>query len=428
MNKETIHPMESKFNTSHEIGPSVHVGSQTMEFFEGDPKEQSYEARHLAAGKAGDIVVVRNIDSDYLSYWKSLTDSAKVLDLGNIQPGLPLTKVLLSDQPSLEWIQAHMSGKATLQVFLPTRLEEQLAKALSIPLHGSAEIADLYGTKSGIRLLADEFGITMSPGFICTSTEQVKQAATYLLQEGGCSALAVKHDLSTGGGWSAKVTTIDLPDIAAILTEKVGNGNFTDGKDVVVVEGWIDNAKASVCAHIEIPSEGDPVICAGWQQVIDTDGITYLGAGPLVMNQKAMDSFYEQASKLAYALKAKGAVGSFGPDFLITEDDKAVMLELNARTPATRFPLAIVKALKPEIGSGFMAKHVKIPGKKPVRFADIQDALGPLLITKSQGDETRGVVPFNVGLLPYGMFDLVAIAPSWEEAQEIMNKAQALFH
>ena len=40
-------------------------------------------------------------------------------------------------------------------------------------------------------------------------------------------------------------------------------------------------------------------------------------AKPLILSGKAQESFDKQLLRLAYKLQEKGAIGSYGPDFLI---------------------------------------------------------------------------------------------------------------
>lgn len=427
--KESAIPMEKYFTPGFKTGHAVHVGSQTMPDCRNSAQEQAYEGRHLAAAHEGDITVVRRIDFDYLAYWTSLMDSSHVVML----PHAPLTgylsEHLLNNPRLLGLVKEDMALDSKLMVFNSTPREEFLARKLDIPLHGSSEINDLYGTKSGIRRLAQEFDLTMSPGFICDTVEEA-QKAMYVLGN-NFSSVAMKHDMSIGGGRSKRVDTKGGGNVEDYLDE-ISGGSFKPGKDTVVIEGWL-KSKASVCAHIEMVEGQDPVICSAWNQLMDKDGITYVGAGPLSISDNALNSLNHQLKKLVQALQSKGAVGSYGPDFAITSNeeenfkpDTAVMLELNTRVPATAFPLEIVKQVKGEIGSGFLAQHIRLG--KPAAFSEIAEILysNGLLVT-SKDNKATGVVPFNVGLLPWGVFDIAAMANSWEETQRVAEKVKALF-
>ena len=124
------------------------------------------------------------------------------------------------------------------------------------------------------------------------------------------------------------------------MLDEIAGGRFVDGRDTVVVEGWLAS-KAALCAHIEIVAGHAPIVSAAWQQIIDDDGTSYLGAGPLTLSTRALASFVARVNCLAAALRQVGAVGSYAPDFLVVADhetraepDTSVLIELNARIPA----------------------------------------------------------------------------------------------
>lgn len=421
--------MEQYFAPGFKTKPAVHIGSQTMRFFHGIAKEQAYEAWHLAGASVNDVVVTRNLDPLYIQYWQSLVDNPTVINYRDDEPGIFLTESILKNPDVIAQIKKNMHASSRLMVFLPTELEQKMADTLGIPLHGSVRISNIYGTKSGIRQLAAEAKIPMAPGFICRSYKELKKAIEILREH--FTKIIIKHDLSLSGLYSKKLICKKVGNLRKHLDE-VSGGRFVEGKDLVVVEGWI-KSNASLCAHIEIAEGKDPVVCAGWQQIIDSDGITYIGAGPLRLSKKALNSFLSQTHKLAWALKKNGAVGSYGPDFLVTaaeetslEPDTCILVELNARAPYTAFPLETVKHLRGKIGEGFCSLHITLP--KAVSFWEIKRILSEnRLLINGKNDSVRGVVPFNIGLLPWKLFDVVAMAETWEETKHIVQKVKKLF-
>ncbi len=421
--------MEDYFKPGFKTKPAVHVGSQTVQLFHNNAEEQAWEGYHLAGAGSKDLVVLRNFDESYITYWNSLMGKTNIINLSNVDMGKFLTEVILENPSIINLIKSKMSPDSKLMVFLPTSLEKRLANKLKIPLHGSPKISLLYGTKSGIRKLADEVGIPMPQGFICTTFIQVKKAIKSLSKL--FKTIVIKHDLSLSGYFSKKVEINDIGRIKKLL-DQIAGGKFIEGRDIVVVEGWL-KSKASLCAHIEVLPNQEPIICSGWQQIIDRDGISYIGAGPLQLSNKAMDSFMTETLKLANALKQKRAVGSYGPDFIVTADsetsmesDSCILVELNARVPYTAFPLEIIKQVKGKIGNGFYTQHIKL--SKPVYFSEIKEILQKekLLISEKES-KARGVVPFNVGLLPWKLFDVIVMANSWKETKQIIEKVRKVF-
>lgn len=415
--------IEDYFNPGFKTKPAVIIGSQTLKLFRGNIMEQAWEGCSLAAASKDDVAIVRNFDLIYLNYWRSLMDDPFVINLKNDSRDLKryLTEVILENPKIIKQIKHNMHPSSILMVFLSTFLERKLADRFGIPLHGSPKIDQLYGTKSGIRKLAEEVSIPMAPGFICSTYTQVRKAIKNLADS--FETVVIKHDKSISGYFAKKLTVKEISKLKTYLNEIAG-GKFVEGKDIVVVEGWVKST-ASLCAHIEIIDKQKPIICGGWQQIIADDGISYRGAGPLMLSSKAMGSFNTQVNRVTSALYERGAIGSFGPDFLIV-DDECLLTELNSRVPYTAFALEIIKQIKGKVGSGFLAQHIQL--RDDVSFTHIKEALQreKLLISKKDKN-AQGVVPYNVGLLPWKLFDVVIMADDWEKVLSIMQKVNTLF-
>lgn len=421
--------MEDYFSPGYKTKPAVHIGSQSMRLYASDELEQAIEGLHMAAASEGDIVVVRNIDPLYIKYWQNLMGNVEVINIQTDNKTDYLSTYLLSNSSILEEIKNKMHPDAKLMVYFPTELENKVADKLGIKLHGTPHISNKYGTKTGIRELANEAGIPMAAGYSCVTKTAVVSAIKILFAS--FDSIIIKHTLSSAGRWMKRLYKDDTYNIDQILDELSG-GKFVEGKDSFVVEGWVTN-KASLCAHIEILENKDPIISAGWQQIIAPDGITYMGAGPLMLSPKAMRSYMKQVTDLAFALKAKGAVGSFGPDFMITDDkqtqyepDTSLLLELNARTPVTPFALEIIKQVKGEIGSGFLTQNIKLT--KNMTFTELQTILKKEgLLVEEKDKNATGIVPYNIGLLNWNYLYYVVMAQNWDETTKIANKVKAIF-
>lgn len=422
--------MEKYFSHGFKTKPAVHVGSQTVPFLHGIAKEQAWEGYFLAAANAGDLAVVRNFDPAYISYWLRIMGNLHIINLTDTNQGEFLTQTILDNPKVIEEIKHRMDPKSQLHVFSPTRLEQQLAEKLGIPLHGAPEIGERFGTKSGIRQLAKECGIPMAPGFICKNVRDVENAFSALKDH--FTDIVIKYDHSLGGYFNKKVQ-VSASKKTKELIDQIANSMFHEGGGSVVVEGWL-KSKATPCAHIEILEDQDPIICAAWQQIVDEDGVSRIGAGPLILSDRAMKSFLSAVNKLALALKEKGAIGSYGPDFLIMsqdeknlEQDTCVLIELNARIPLTAVALEIVRNVRGKTGTGFWAQEVKL--EFSLSFREIAEKLTREGILIQQKDlRAKGVVPFNTGLLPWKMLDLVAMANTWDETLVVMRKAQRVLH
>lgn len=418
--------MEDYFVPGFKTKPAVHIGSQSMRLYRGDKLEQAIEGMHLAAATEGDVAVIRDVNPLYIDYWKKLMGNVKVINLKNGSQREYLSNRILRDPEIIKTIQKEMHPDSSLMVYFPTKLEKQVADKLGVKLHGMPSVSSTFGTKTGIRLLANEAGIPMPEGFVCVNTVSVKKAMATLFEK--YDSVIVKHKLSSAGRWMKRIFKGDKVNVRSLLND-LSSGKFVEGKDAFVVEAWI-KSKASLCAQIEILENADPMVSAAWQQVIDSDGITYKGAIPLSLSPKAMKSFVTELTKLAWALKNKGAIGSYGPDFLVASEesiyptDEVMLLELNARVPVTAFSLEIIKHIKGTIGSGFLTKNVKL--NKSITFSELKDRLvrEKLLITQ-KGAES-GIVPYNIKLLNWNSLYYVSMADNWEEAYSISERVNKI--
>lgn len=421
--------MEEFFSPGFKSHPLLHIGSQSLGVWQGVAEEQAHEGFHAIASHGDDVVVVRDFDEDYINYWTSLVGEERIINIKGLDKTKYLSQALAEDSNALKIIKDKLIPGMVLLPFLYTSWEEVLANKLGIPLLGNPKINNLYGTKSGIRDLAQEAQIPMAPGFVCRNFEEIKMAFVELGKK--FDFVAVKHTLSASGYMSKKMSTHSVNSLESEINKLCG-GKFLEGRDVFVVEGWVKNS-ASLCAQIEIIPGQRPVICAAWQQIIANDGITYLGAGPLQISPKARKSLLESINKLAEALYVKGAVGLFGPDFIVVSDEETnlesgtcILVELNARVPLTAMSLEAVKQIRGKIGNGFCSTNIKLG--KVLNFKEIMSQLKKhkLLIT-AKSDQARGVVPFNVGMLPYKSFDVLVMGDCWPDTLEIVGKVKKIF-
>lgn len=421
--------MEEYFKPGYKSKQLLLVGSQTIDIWDNIVFEQMQEGFFLAGLNNTNIAVVRDIDPNYISYIHSLIPSGKIINLSGVTKRAFLSTTILHNPWALHLIKQTIDSNVRLLPFAFTKHEEALAKALNINIYGSAKHNNRYGTKSGIRLLAKKAQIPTPTGYVCSTMKQIKEAIKSLTSQ--FDYIVIKHDVSVNGYLSKKFQTIRIHN-AEQLVVSVLNRPFREYKEKIIIEGWLENC-ISVGTHIEIPPGANPFICAAWQQMIDADGVTYIGARPLSISKNARNSLIRHLKRLAQTLAAQGATGSFGPDFLITspaetlaDPDSAILLELNARTPFTALPLEMLLAVRGKIGSGFCTTHIHL--KKHALFSDIYSHLlaNRLLIT-AKNPRAEGVIPFHVGMLPWKSLYIAIAADSWKRTQMILQKVKTIF-
>jgi hypothetical protein len=136
------------------------------------------------------------------------------------------------------------------------------------------------------------------------------------------------------------------------------------------------------------------------------------------------------ARTLAGWLHGEGYAGDVGMDFVEYRDPRtgrpaAFLAEVNPRVNGANYPLALRHRLNAE-----RRRHELAPveafasGGLTARarsFAELAEALGPLLFSHAQG---RGLVPYATGYLAHGRCPVVALAPTIREALELHAEAR----
>jgi hypothetical protein len=125
---------------------------------------------------------------------------------------------------------------------------------------------------------------------------------------------------------------------------------------------------------------------------------------------------------LAGWLRREGYAGIIGFDFVEYRDRRtggpaAFLAEVNPRVNGATYPLAVRSRLAPR--AAFVSGTVRA---RAAGFAEVRDALGPLLFDPERG---TGVVPYATGCLDVGKCSLVALAASRLRAAELYGAAQA---
>ena len=100
--------MEKYFNPGFKTKPAVHVGSQTHRFFYGNPREQAWEGFRLAGAFDKDVIVLRDLDPNYVRYWKNFADSLHIINLFGVDKGKFLTEIILNDSSVVAIIKQKM--------------------------------------------------------------------------------------------------------------------------------------------------------------------------------------------------------------------------------------------------------------------------------------------------------------------------------
>ncbi len=405
-----------------------------------------YAERALLMAQRNDFVVVADpVDPAYVEYLGELEvgpggDGILTASDGRLSPSTDVAPDLL----------ALLAGNATVLDRLADRIDaaretrlnpyfasfavkavqRQLETRLGRPLTieaGPPEAADLANRKDIVRGAAIELGVPTAPGEIVSWTEKHCAAPLAAIADA-----VTRHQIHTGkviirGAWAMRGSD---------------NLTLTDGPDKSRLQRWLAQREhlRSYLVESFVPTSASPNL----QIWIDDAGATGTRVDPLhTTNQRFNDearhigNAYPHESALSPALRASAVVlgrwlagngyrGPAGVDFIETVDRASgnaahLLAEINGRINGSTYVLALWSRINQvrrarhsaPIDAWISNTNLRV---KHCGFAQLRDRLGERLYTHAT---TRGVVPYNTGMLRHGIMNALILAGSVEEAEDI---------
>lgn len=306
------------------------------------------------------------------------------------------------------------------------QLETRLGRPLTIEA-GPPEAADLANRKDIVRGAANELGVPTAPGEVVSWTEKHCAAPLAAIADA-----VTRHQIHTGnviirGAWAMRGSD---------------NLTLTDGPDKSRLPGWLAQREhlRSYLVESLVPTTASPNV----QVWIDDAGATGTRVGLLhTTNQRFNDearhignayphesalnpALHASAEVLGHWLAANGYRGPAGFDFIETVDRASgnaahLLAEINGRINGSTYVLALWSRINQvrrarqcaPIEAWISNTSLRV---KHCGFAQLRDRLGERLYTHAS---TRGVVPYNTGLLRHGIMNAVILAGSVVEAEDI---------
>lgn len=407
-------------------GQSVHLGSikKSIHISIGTGEGAfAYELRHISLAKPGDIVILRKdkVPWDYVEYHEGLIQG-KISIVEVLENPADRTKSLpelvLESQETVDKIKSLFSHNPVLRIYNSTPTEQSVADVLGIPLWSSPQINTLYGHKSGGRELARLCGMEVPPGQSVGNYEEAVAGVSRLAGSGIVGAV-VKYDESYGGMGHFVINNTENYDKDGLrrfmeVSHQTLGGGF-------VVEAWIQALK-NIGGHIELDLKGNTTLSYVWEKEVN-DYVSYAGAKPLEIEESNYSTLILFMKKVAKFLKDNHAVGSYGPDFILGKDKKLYFNELNARIPATAFALQIAMFVRNAIPEGF--RCTSLPISEKATFFEVRKLLLKNKVLCGLPGQ-NGVVPYHIGMIPFGKFSIVIIADSPLQAEDYLLKTKEI--
>jgi len=385
----------------------------------------------------------------------------KMLCLNDDSPR-PLTEKVL-ERPRViarlrEWITAHQP--AYLTCYNTTMLERQLALALGIPLNGVDPALLNLGTKSGSRQTFAAADVPHPAGFENLHTEdEIISALCQLARLRPNIRLAV---VKINEGFSGEGNGVfrypesktDENQVRASLqclewssAQENTHSFLRKFKQMGgIVEEMIEGEEVrSPSVQMRIQPDGNAVLVSSHEQVLGGNtGQVYLGCKfPALEEYRGM--IQEQALRIGLVLSAKGVIGRFAIDFLLTRSAggpwNSQALEINLRMGGTTPPYHALEfltsgTLNSESGiftapTGQQKFYSATDNlKSPAYRGLLPEDLFDIIISNKihyQPDSGTGVLFYMIGALSqYGKLGMTCIGNSPEQADELFRRTVAL--
>ncbi|WP_438484725.1 ATP-grasp domain-containing protein [Streptomyces sp. S186] len=302
-------------------------------------------------------------------------------------------------------------------------LRSQYGVAVELPESTPQQrLRDLLDTKTGLRDLATDLGMTggpcrIPPGTHCSGKHEVPAAVQGMLATG--TPCIVKPDR----GEASLGLLIFRPgddDVA----ERLAASTFYD-EDPVVVEEFLDGDIAFPSVEYMVPADAPPHLCYTTDMLFE--GATRLRGN--VTARELRDRWWyhpltEGGLRLAEEMQRRGYRGRFGID-AIARDDIVYLHDLNARRTGSSHVHEFGEHL---IGPGYLDTHAVgnydfygLPAG--LDLPEVLRRLGRLVASPRHAE--RGVVPTELTDLHTGRLSCMFYASSLAELHGLIVRARA---
>lgn len=392
---------------------------------------------------------------DYYLQWLADPPSARerlhLFPVGDPAPG-PLVDKILARPDLVAALRRRLRDPATafLLPFTVTAAEARLAGALGVPAYGTHPDLIALGSKSGARDVAAEAGVAVFEGAGDLYSLPAIAAAVDRIRAARPTAQAVVAKLNNGFSGQGNVI-LELDDVRTPLEASpavfcAADESWSTYGPKVAAEGAVVEELARA-PGLASPSVQLRILAGGRCEVVSThdqvlggpEEQVYLGCRfPADAGYRLRIS--DAGLRVARVLAVRGALGSFGIDFVVLPDGEVVLSEINLRLGGTTHPFQMARLVTggryaPESGELLVDGEPRVySGSDNVKSPHYVGLRPRALIAAVAGaglaydpERATGVTLHLLGALaPYGKFGLVCIAPSHAGADGLHDRVLAI--
>lgn len=295
----------------------------------------------------------------YLSWLPDPADARRRLHLFPIDDAEPsaLTDKLLARPDVLASMRARLRDpeRSFILPFNVTAAEARLAQALGVPIYGTPPALVELGSKSGARAVAAEAGVEVFAGAGDLHSLDAIADAIDGIRAARPDVKAVVAKLNNGFSGQGNVI-LELANVrrpleasAAVFCASEESwatfGPKVEAEGAIVEELGREPGTVSPSVQVRIlPGRRVEVVSTHDQILGGPDDQVYLGCRfPARAEYRAQ--IQSRALRVAHVLAERGALGSFGIDFVVVPDGGVYLSEINLRLGGTTHPFLMARYL-----------------------------------------------------------------------------------
>ncbi|WP_042386371.1 ATP-binding protein [Streptacidiphilus melanogenes] len=341
----------------------------------------------LLLGGADDHVVLKAApDPDYLDQLRELGIPTPTVHVPARQDPLrTVTEDALDDPGLLDALRRDLAPLGVQVVAHGVSLaEEEFAARTGLRLAApAAALCKHVNSKIYSRLLADELSLRQAPGRTCETTAQLAEAVEWARGPlAGGSRVAVKDAYGVSGKGIVVIDNVRrLERLARMAVGQAGRA----GSDrlALVVEEWVDKS-TDLNYQFTVARDGS-VRFDFVKEALTERGVHKGHRMPARLTAAQDRAVREAAALLGGKLAGDGWFGVVGVDAMVDPDGGLYpVVEINARHNMSTYQAVLNEGLMgPDAVA--VARHYPVRTARPLRFAELRDALSGLLLAERGG-------------------------------------------
>ena len=425
----------------------VHSVTSLENIAEIAPTAPVYPERSLLFARSDDLVCVsKRVGEQYLRFIYSFgigprNENIIVASENTHRDSLmSLSDLLMSNDKALSTIRRliKQDKKIVLNPFIATPKEFELASTLEtvvgkkVYLLGNPNVVDYANHKHNVKIKAIELGVPVSEGDIIEldlgkdgkplDLTPIRVAINKYIHKTGKVIIRGSYGASGSSLFIVENNPQSIEKALSDIADRTSNRIYL----VEVMLKLI--ASPNIMMHIK-PGNGR-ILCVSVTDQILSDNLMHEG-NVYTSSAKTLKEMIDSTRIMSKWLQSEGYGGLVGFDFgeyfnSKTGEVEHFLSEINPRVNAAVYPKSMMECFNRKQGlkgrqyiEAFLSAKIKTTARS---FAELNESYGHLFFTPETG---KGLVPYNIGWLEHGKFNLAVFGKSRDEVIKMYEDFKA---